>query len=537
MKVTKNNVFSKGQGGANFEFRVQSAFLIIMLIKGKVPCLPKGDISLIRFQANTQEYLFQTDDLYVELLSSENRKYQLLAQIKHNLTFSEKDESFLQVIKAAWEDFNSQNFDQKLDKIAIIKGNLSNKEYNHLLPILDWAKYKATSSDFFSEINALKSKQFYLEVFERSLEKVNDGKKISSETLWSFFKCFNIISYDFVYEESKDLVHLLNLIDLSKPDNSSCTSKQIWDKVFELVAKADSRGASFTLDNIPLEIKQSFNSTGEIKLFVHHKHSPPLSFDYFILNDRLTKSFTENWCKFKVVIENASSSLVVFDSISIKTLRYRVIPSRVLRLNSVKGRFTPENFTFNPSQIQGEEVRIFQEEELFKIGSRQEEVIVIELEKDVAPGYYELVLVFKGHYGEKIVELKSKVLPVVVSSKSDDRLTLETMKFFESPIKSILDLEDKKWRKLKQEDKKNKYLLYLGQTINERPSDIPFGSEWEIKGLKKRNIQEEGFDLNPKDKPKVFASLGIPIEEPLFDLSIEEKSLIEIHKKTSNFLE
>ena len=534
MKLSKSNVFSKGQGGANFEFRVQSAFVTYMLIKGSVPCMPDGEILFLRLQASSPPYKFHTDDLYIEFLSTENNKHKLLAQIKHNLTFSEKDKTFLEVIKAAWNDFNSDDFNPRFDKIMVVKGNLSTKEYNHLLPILDWAKFKLSSGDFFDEVNAIQAKQHYLNAFKASLTEANEGRELSPRQLWSFLKCFCVISCDFNSEGSKDLVQCLNLIKLSIPDNANYTSKIVWDRILEFVSKADSKGSSFSLETLPFDIKNCFKSKENINLFVHHKESLPLSFDYFLLDDQITKSFTEEKCKFKITIENQSSSLVVFDSISIKTHRYEVLQSKVVRLHSVKGRFVPEKFFFTPSNILDQEVEILSEDELFKIAPNEQEVIIFELQEKAVPGFYELIFLLNGHCGNRTIQLKSKILPVTIESKSDNRLTLETMKFFETPIEAILNLDETKWRKLKKENKRNKYLLYLGQTINELPKDIPSGSDWKIKGLKKQDIDKEGFSIDSKSRPKVFVNLGIPIEEQLFGLTVEEKSFLEIQKKTTS---
>lgn len=55
--------FSTGGGGPNFENQVQSAFVVLMLIGGVVPCLPPWPVKKIKLQGRYAGY--QTDDFIV----------------------------------------------------------------------------------------------------------------------------------------------------------------------------------------------------------------------------------------------------------------------------------------------------------------------------------------------------------------------------------------------------------------------------------------------------------------------------------------
>lgn len=74
-------------------------------------------------------------------------------------------------------------------------------------------------------------------------------------------------------------------------------------------------------------------------------------------------------------------------------------------------------------------------------------------------------------------------------------------------------------------------MLYLGQTINTMIDPIQRGDAWKIKGLKKRNRQKNTYDISSSELPKNFLDLGIPIEEELFSMNLEEKKFVESIKK------
>jgi len=83
-----SNPFSTGGGGTNFENQVQSAFVLLMLTGGVVPCLRPWPIKKIKLQGKYAGY--NTDDFiaFVEERTGE-QKAKLLAQIKHSVAITE----------------------------------------------------------------------------------------------------------------------------------------------------------------------------------------------------------------------------------------------------------------------------------------------------------------------------------------------------------------------------------------------------------------------------------------------------------------
>lgn len=117
--TNKSNVQSTGAIGPLFENSVQTAFAITILLNGRVPTLPEGNITSIRLQAKVN-----TDDFLLKLRSADGLEYQFFAQIKHHLIFSSNDPVFKTVIKGIWEDYNnSEVFNRHRDKLVIIVGD------------------------------------------------------------------------------------------------------------------------------------------------------------------------------------------------------------------------------------------------------------------------------------------------------------------------------------------------------------------------------------------------------------------------------
>src|SRR4028119_2383072 len=110
----QSNPFSTGGGGVNFETRVQAAFTVLMLSGRLAPCIPPFPIIKIKLQGRYAG--FNTDDFIVFSKQPETEKEaRLMAQIKHEITITEKNKIFGKVIQSTWKDFNDESFNPNTD--------------------------------------------------------------------------------------------------------------------------------------------------------------------------------------------------------------------------------------------------------------------------------------------------------------------------------------------------------------------------------------------------------------------------------------
>lgn len=247
----KGSVFSKGGGGTTFEISVQAAFLTTLIIRGNAPSLEANEIIEIAFQTTNRGY--ETDDLLV-IAKSTIGQHRLLAQIKHNLTFTADNTIFKEVIKAFWKDYNDpQLFDPNRDKLVIIKNGLNKEDRNHIKSLFNWAKTHATENDFLLEVNRIKAKKERLDIFKEVLKEANNNSDLADKEIWEFLRCLDVLDYDFLNQTSVDEAYFLNLIKLSKHNNTSTTDKEIWDSILSYTSKLNKDGGSVTIESIQKE--------------------------------------------------------------------------------------------------------------------------------------------------------------------------------------------------------------------------------------------------------------------------------------------
>ncbi len=257
----QSNPFSTGGGGVNFETRVQAVFVVLMLTGQIAPCIPSWPITKIKLQGRYEG--FNTDDF---ILYAKNEKTEseakLLAQIKHSVAITEANETFGEVMQAAWNDFNNADlFNANIDSIALITGPLGASDIENVRTIMEWARYCQTEEEFLNKINtprfSSEAKRNKLEVFRTHLNKANNGVEISDKQLWEFLRKFNILGYDLDVESGVTFSLISSLIAQNTKENNSF----IWSKIVDFVQSANQNSGTISIANIPMEVSQFFNKT------------------------------------------------------------------------------------------------------------------------------------------------------------------------------------------------------------------------------------------------------------------------------------
>lgn len=119
-----SSAFSTGNGGTTFEHNIQAVFLLTFLVEGFSSIL---EASIERIELQAKHLGYAVDDFVVVAVNGAK----LLCQVKHTLTISD-NERFMEVINAAWHDFNSESYRPSLDKIALITGPIAKNSAHDL---------------------------------------------------------------------------------------------------------------------------------------------------------------------------------------------------------------------------------------------------------------------------------------------------------------------------------------------------------------------------------------------------------------------
>lgn len=257
--------FATGGGGTDFEHDVQSAFVVLMLVNGVFYHLGQYPICQIDLQAKYRG--FNTDDMVVYCAdkNSENSR-KMIAQIKHKIKFSEKNEEFKNTIIAAWADYNNKNlFNKNKDIIAIITGLLPENETNAVRGLLDNARTAKDFNDFNTRLNLKnfvdKKQQDKFQVIKSILSQADGNVQITDDVLYEFLKSLHLFIYD-LDVKGITLSLLKSLIEQHSPQDST----SIWAQIQSYVRDVDKSAGSITIDRIPDEIRAYFKTVKEVEI-------------------------------------------------------------------------------------------------------------------------------------------------------------------------------------------------------------------------------------------------------------------------------
>lgn len=252
-----SNPFSTGQGGANFETRVQAAFTTLLLTGRVSPCLQSWPITRLKLQGSYAG--FRTDDFIVYALDPvSGDEARLLAQIKHEVSFTETDADFAKALAAAWRDYNDPSvFRAGVDAIALITGPLSAMDINHVRVLFEWARCSQDEREFLDKVSRVggKTKRAKLDVLRKGLTLANGGQSVSDEQFWSFLKSYHLLGYDLDIESGGTLSLLQSLIGQSSNENPA----SLWSQIVDAIQSANQNAGTVTLDTLPREIREAFD--------------------------------------------------------------------------------------------------------------------------------------------------------------------------------------------------------------------------------------------------------------------------------------
>lgn len=242
----------------HFEVCVQALFVALMLAKGNVPGLQTGPITKIKLQGRFAGY--NTDDLIVFIGgTSDNEHRKVLGQIKRSISITERDSTFQEVVRSAWEDFsNTEIFKKDKDILILITGPLSSTDTIDVRTMLEWSRSAENPQEFFNKVElsnfSSQAKRKKLKAFKVSLEKANGGNSVADEVCYQFLRHFHLLICDLDTKSSVTLSLIHSLIGQNSRDKAT----DIWARLVEEVSNANKNAGTIILETLPEDIKETF---------------------------------------------------------------------------------------------------------------------------------------------------------------------------------------------------------------------------------------------------------------------------------------
>ena len=280
-----SNAFSTGGGGVNFEQQIQAMFLLSLLIDGFCPAMNE-QTKKVHFQAKHLGY--DVDDLVVIIYRNESEG-KMLCQIKHSITATEKDKTFQEVICAAWNDFNKEDFDRDRDRIALVTAQISNKAQQSLRFLHAEAIGSIDAEAFMEKIDmpvfSNDDNKKMLAAIKECISLVK-GCEPENEELWKFCKVFILLLFDMDCAESVNRTLSASLIKCNSPENPIF----VWSRLVEYAGQCNQVATSVSKESIDRNIRELFPKNNTIQL----PPDPITAIDLFIPTIALIGAWKED---------------------------------------------------------------------------------------------------------------------------------------------------------------------------------------------------------------------------------------------------
>lgn len=242
--------YSAGGGGSEYEDHVGAYYLAMMLLGA----VPRGQNVAAAREIQVQS-LYRgepLDDLIVRS-SLPQGEMKLALQIKRDLTFGEKDDTFDDVIHACWITFTEASFVCGFDRFGIALGLYSKTIDEYYKNTLAWARTSTTAADFFLRLSEKgpghQTQRTFVELIRKKLDTYVD-EKVSDDDLWHFLRSMVLLHFDFQQDDSRDQAYTIDLLSHALPPEQKTRAADLFRRLVAYAARANRTGGSFNLETL-----------------------------------------------------------------------------------------------------------------------------------------------------------------------------------------------------------------------------------------------------------------------------------------------
>ncbi len=270
---------ASGGGGVEFQYGVGAHYLAMALLGAAARGVSAGRTIEVRFQR-----LYEgepLDDLIViSNQSSGNSK--LCLQIKRDLSFGQRNATFLAVMQAAWDTFASPAFARGLDRLGFALGTYSQRIDKHYRTALDWARTSANAADFLKRIGTEGLSSGHQRLFVRLIRATIEdylGEEMADETLWEFLKSLVIIHFDLEGHGSRDSAYAIELLRHMLLPAKASEAPRLFTRLVEYAAEANSTAGSLNAEALRQRLQEdnftlqpALDCLDDLKRIEEHAH-------------------------------------------------------------------------------------------------------------------------------------------------------------------------------------------------------------------------------------------------------------------------
>jgi hypothetical protein len=261
--------YSSGGGGTHFEARVVASCLVAVISESPV----RGQLGEYATEVKTQRAAFgdPLDDVIVIGTQADGRITKLDLQITTQLSFTENDEKWIEIIQKAWDTFSQPDFDPALHRNGVAIGVYSARADKYYQSILTWAAYSTSGDDFIERINkedfSHKDRKAFVTTLRQVL-KTYIQRDPTNDEIWRFLKVLVVLHFDFHSAgASRDESLVIDRLRGALPPDTRGRAGDLWSKLIEKAGVLIPVGGGATRASICAQLAQDGFTLGPAPSF------------------------------------------------------------------------------------------------------------------------------------------------------------------------------------------------------------------------------------------------------------------------------
>ncbi len=227
--------YSSGGGGTHFEARVVASCLVAVISEGLV----RGLLGEYATEVKTQQAAFgdPLDDVIVIGIQADGRASKLNLQITNQLSFTENDDKWTDILRKAWDTFSRPDFDSALHRNGVAVGVYNARVDKYYQSILAWATHSTGGDDFIERINKEDFSHQDRKNFVRTVRQIlhtYTQREPTNDEIWRFLKVLVILHFDLQSAgTSRDELLVIDRLRGALPSDARGRAGDVWSKLVE----------------------------------------------------------------------------------------------------------------------------------------------------------------------------------------------------------------------------------------------------------------------------------------------------------------
>lgn len=253
-----------GGQGFSFEDAVTGVYAAALLCESTAPGLPGRVVESVSVQQGS--FGQPLDDVIIRAAGADQISMTFSAQVKRKLVISaaKGNDDFRETIARAHDTVSNAGFQQSLDRVGVIVGEISDASKRSFETLCEWARAERSFEHFRHKLQTEGAAGSKLTQYEavRDILSVKVGSEGLDEATHRLLAHFVLIRLDLLTESSPEEARTVATLANTLAPSDRARADDLWRRLLALVRVSQGRAASFDRKTLMARLNGAFRLNG-----------------------------------------------------------------------------------------------------------------------------------------------------------------------------------------------------------------------------------------------------------------------------------